>query len=141
MAAGALSVAQVVGIPAGLRLALEASASGWAVRHRKARVDHDLASTQGRFADHKHLYKDRLLSSLVIPFFVRGQVAGTDPQAAGQMRVRALAPLAELTTYQSRLNALTSGQGRYTVALSHYEAVPPQVQQLLTSQHRLAPDD
>lgn len=61
----------------GLRLALEASASGWAVRHRKARVDHDLASTQGRFADHKHLYKDRLLSSLVIPFFVRGQVAGT----------------------------------------------------------------
>ena len=71
----------------------------------------------------------------------RGQVAGTDPQAAGQMRVRALAPLAELTTYQSRLNALTSGQGRYTVALSHYEAVPPQVQQLLTSQHRLAPDD
>lgn len=61
----------------GQRLALEASASGWAVRHRKTRVDHDLASTQGRFADHKHLYKDRLQSSLVVPFFVRGQVGGT----------------------------------------------------------------
>ncbi|MFO0774672.1 MAG: ATP-binding protein [Nitrospiraceae bacterium] len=61
----------------GQRLALEASASGWAVRHRKSRVDHDLASTQGRFADHKHLYKDRLHSSLVVPFFVRGQVGGT----------------------------------------------------------------
>lgn len=61
----------------GQRLALEASASGWAVRHRKPRVDHDLASTQGRFADHKHLYKDRLHSSLVVPFFVRGQVGGT----------------------------------------------------------------
>ena len=31
--------------------------------------------------------------------------------------------------YQSRLNAMTSGQGRYTIELSHYEAVPPAVQQ------------
>jgi signal transduction histidine kinase len=61
----------------GVRLALDASASGWAVRHRKTRVDHDLASTQGRFLDHKHLYKDRFKSCLVVPFFVRGQVGGT----------------------------------------------------------------
>lgn len=61
----------------GQRLMLDSSAAGWAVRHRKPRVDHDLASTQGRFLDHKHLYKDRFLSSLVIPFFVRGQVGGT----------------------------------------------------------------
>jgi signal transduction histidine kinase len=61
----------------GNRLALDASAAGWAVRHRKPRVDHDLASTQGRFLDHKHLYKDRFQSSLVLPFFLRGQVGGT----------------------------------------------------------------
>jgi signal transduction histidine kinase len=61
----------------GHRLALDASAAGWAVRHRKPRVDHDLASTQGRFLDHKHLYKDRFQSSLVVPFFLRGQVGGT----------------------------------------------------------------
>ncbi len=61
----------------GHRLALDSSASGWAVRHRKPRVDHDLASTQGRFLDHKYLFKDRILSSLVVPFFVRGQVGGT----------------------------------------------------------------
>src|SRR6185503_14155604 len=61
----------------GHRLALDSSASGWAVRHRKPRVDHDLASTQGRFLDHKYLFKDRLHSSLVVPFFVRGQVGGT----------------------------------------------------------------
>ena len=61
----------------GQRLALDNSAAGWAVRHRKPRVDHDLASTQGRFLDHKHLFKDRYLSSLVVPFFVRGQVGGT----------------------------------------------------------------
>lgn len=62
---------------AGQRLTLDSSASGWAVRHRKPRVDHDLASTQGRFLDHKHLYKDRYVSALVVPFFVRGQVGGT----------------------------------------------------------------
>lgn len=61
----------------GQRLALDASASGWAVRHRKPRVDNDLASTQGRFQDHKQLYKDRFLSAMVVPFFVRGQVGGT----------------------------------------------------------------
>ncbi|WP_447973524.1 ATP-binding protein [Nitrospira sp. Kam-Ns4a] len=64
-------------LKAGQRLGLEASASGWAVRHRKTRVDHDLASTQGRFIDHKHLYRDRYQSALVVPFFVRGQVGGT----------------------------------------------------------------
>jgi signal transduction histidine kinase len=64
-------------LKASQRLTLETSASGWTVRHRKPRVDHDLASTQGRFQDHKHLYKDRYLSALVIPFFIRGQVGGT----------------------------------------------------------------
>jgi signal transduction histidine kinase len=40
-------------------------------------LDNDLASTQGRFQDHKPLYKDRFHSSLVVPFFMRGQVGGT----------------------------------------------------------------
>ncbi len=61
----------------GHRLALDSSAAGWAIRHRKPRVDHDLASTQGRFLDHKQLFKDRFQSSLALPFFVRGQVGGT----------------------------------------------------------------
>ena len=39
-------------------------------------------------------------------------------------------------SYQSRLNAMTGGQGRYTLALSHYEAVPPAVQQQLMAQRR-----
>lgn len=60
----------------GLRLALDASAAGWAIRHRKARVDQDLASTQGRFLDYKPLYKDHYACALVVPFFVRGQVGG-----------------------------------------------------------------
>jgi signal transduction histidine kinase len=61
----------------GLRLAFDSSAAGWAIRHRKARVDLDLASTQGRFLDHKPLYKEQYACALVVPFFVRGQVGGT----------------------------------------------------------------
>jgi elongation factor G len=70
----------------------------------------------------------------------RGQVAGTEAQAGGQMLIRALAPLAELVNWQTRLNALTAGQGRYSLALSHFEAVPPNVQAQLTAGHKLAED-
>jgi signal transduction histidine kinase len=83
----------------GQRLPLDSSAAGWAVRHRKPRVDHDLASTQGRFLDHKHLFKDRFQSSLVVPFFVRGQVGGTltlsskEPQRYQTTDARTLEPI------------------------------------------------
>ena len=66
----------------------------------------------------------------------RGQVSGTRSATAGTLYVLGQAPLAELANYQLRLNAMTGGQGRYTLALSHYEAVPPTVQQQLVSQHR-----
>ncbi len=71
----------------------------------------------------------------------RGLVNGTTNGAPGTMVVRGLAPLSELTGYQMRLNALTSGQGRYTVELSHYEAVPPAVQSQLMAQHKTPDDD
>ena len=61
----------------GQQLSLDDSASGWSVRHRKARSDNNLASTQGRFHDYKQIYKDKFSSTIVIPFFVRGRVAGT----------------------------------------------------------------
>jgi signal transduction histidine kinase len=61
----------------GQHLSLNDSASGWSVRHRKARSDNNLASTQGRFHDYKQLFKDKFVSTIVVPFFVRGRVAGT----------------------------------------------------------------
>jgi signal transduction histidine kinase len=61
----------------GQHLSLDDSASGWSVRHRKARSDNNLASTQGRFHDYRQLYKDKFTSTIVVPFFVRGRVAGT----------------------------------------------------------------
>jgi elongation factor G len=71
----------------------------------------------------------------------RGQVNGSANAAGGQMVIQALAPMAELTGYQSRLNALTSGQGRYSVSLSHYDPVPPSVQQQLMGQFRVRDED
>jgi elongation factor G len=71
----------------------------------------------------------------------RGLVSGTANAAAGSMTIKGQAPLSELAGYQSRLNAMTQGQGRYTIELSHYEAVPPTVQQQLTSAHKVRDDD
>lgn len=67
----------------------------------------------------------------------RGQVSGTRGDAAGALTVLAMAPLSELASYQSRLNSLTGGQGRYTIEFSHYEQVPPNVQAQLASQYKL----
>ncbi len=67
----------------------------------------------------------------------RGQVSGTQSASAGSLTVVAQAPLSELSSYQTRLNSLTGGQGRYTIAFSHYEPVPPNVQQNLASQYKI----
>ncbi|MES2481088.1 MAG: elongation factor G [Pseudomonadota bacterium] len=71
----------------------------------------------------------------------RGQVNGSDHVGAGQVVVRGQAPLSELAGYQLRLNAMTSGQGHYTLALSHYDAVPPGVQQQLVGQFHVREED
>jgi elongation factor G len=71
----------------------------------------------------------------------RGQIGGTSNGAPGWMTVRGQAPLAELANYQSRLNAMTSGQGRYTLEFSHYDPVPPTVQQQLVGQYKVKDED
>jgi len=59
--------------------------------------------------------------------------------------IKALVPLAELENYPHRLKAQTSGEGLYTLELSHYEPAPPKLQQELTTaftrQTREAHDD
>jgi elongation factor G len=55
--------------------------------------------------------------------------------------IRGQVPLAELAGYQSRLNAMTAGQGRYSLALSHYDPVPPAVQAQLTSQYKVKEEE
>jgi len=71
----------------------------------------------------------------------RGQVNGTSAMQAGSMTVSRQVPLSELNGYQARLNGMTGGQGRYTIELSHYEAVPPSIQTQLSSQYRIKDEE
>jgi len=71
----------------------------------------------------------------------RGQVTGTEPRGTESMAITGQVPLSELTDYQSRLRSMTGGHGSYTLEYSHYAAVPPQVQQQLTSQYKRAADE
>ena len=71
----------------------------------------------------------------------RGQVNGTQALAGGAFVVNGQVPLSELANYQARLNGMTGGQGRYTLELSHYEAVPLSAQAALTSQYQVKDDD
>ncbi|MDB6092142.1 MAG: fusA 1, partial [Gammaproteobacteria bacterium] len=50
--------------------------------------------------------------------------------------LRALVPLAEISEYQSRLKALTGGEGAYIMELSHYDPVPARRQQQLVQAWR-----
>jgi elongation factor G len=71
----------------------------------------------------------------------RGQVNGTHAVPGGGMTVSGQVPLSELNNYQARLNGMTGGQGRYTLELSHYDPVPPSVQQQLMGQFKVGDDD
>jgi elongation factor G len=71
----------------------------------------------------------------------RGQVNGTRTAVPGSLIVQGLAPLAELTSYQTRLNAMTAGQGRYTLLLSHYEGVPPNTQAALVGAYKAGDEE
>src|SRR5207302_5325352 len=61
----------------GQTLTLEGSAAGWVIRHKKPRVDRDLASTQGRFLDYKELYKDKFKTAMVLPLKKGQDLIGT----------------------------------------------------------------
>ena len=67
--------------------------------------------------------------------------AGDGWTAATHRVVRGQAPLSELMSYQLRLNALTSGAGSYTLALSHYEPVPPAVQKALVAGFKVGEEE
>ncbi|MGR8930941.1 MAG: elongation factor G [Gammaproteobacteria bacterium] len=71
----------------------------------------------------------------------RGHITGTDTRSQGRIVIDGKVPLAELTDYQSRLNALTSGRGHYVIELSHYAAVPPHIQQQLTTGYKIREED
>ena len=58
----------------------------------------------------------------------RGRVMGQDMLPGNFVVIKAQVPLAEVAQYNSQLKSVTGGRGSYGMSLSHYEAVPPNVQ-------------
>src|SRR6185295_6446032 len=66
----------------------------------------------------------------------RGHVTGTDNAGGEHTTIKGLAPLSELSDYQTRLKSVTGGQGSYSIDFSHYAPVPPHTQAQLVSKHK-----
>ena len=71
----------------------------------------------------------------------RGRVLGSDAAAMGQIAIDGEVPLAELEGYESRLKSLTGGEGTYSIELSHYEAVPANIQKQLQDAYQRSETD
>lgn len=65
----------------------------------------------------------------------RGRVQGQEMLPGNFIVVKAQVPLSEVTQYNSQLKSVTSGRGSYSMSLSHYEPVPPNVQQQIIAQY------
>ncbi|KPK76792.1 MAG: hypothetical protein AMJ79_05385 [Phycisphaerae bacterium SM23_30] len=68
----------------------------------------------------------------------RGRVQGQDMLPGGMAAIRAQVPLAELQQYNSQLKSVTGGQGSYSMELSHYEPVPPNIAQQIIAKKKAA---
>ncbi len=66
----------------------------------------------------------------------RGRVQGQEMLPGNMMVIKAKVPLAEVANYNSQLKSVTGGQGDYSMELSHYEVVPPNVQQQIVAQYQ-----
>jgi elongation factor G len=66
-----------------------------------------------------------------------GRVQGSDAAGGGMQTVNAEVPLREVTTYARTLSSMTGGQGSYSMEFSHYEAMPPNVQQEIMAKSKV----
>jgi elongation factor G len=66
----------------------------------------------------------------------RSRITGTELLPGSVAVIRASAPLAELTQYDSQLRSATGGQGSFVMEFSHYDPVPPAVQAKISAQYK-----
>jgi elongation factor G len=64
---------------------------------------------------------------------MRGRISNQSMLGATQALIEAQAPLVELRDYHHKLKSHTAGEGSYTLEFSHYEAVPPRLQNELVT--------
>jgi len=66
----------------------------------------------------------------------RGTIQGQDMLPGDQACIKATVPLAEVANYASQLKSVTGGQGSFVMELSHYDVVPPNVQQQIMAAYK-----
>jgi elongation factor G len=66
----------------------------------------------------------------------RGRISGSESKTRGRIAIDGEVPLAELNGYDQRLKAITGGEGTYSIELSHYEAVPGNIQKQLADAYQ-----
>jgi elongation factor G len=64
----------------------------------------------------------------------RGKISGMEREGRFQV-IRAKVPQKELYRYATALRSMTQGRGMATQAFSHYEEVPPEIQQKLVAEY------
>jgi elongation factor G len=71
----------------------------------------------------------------------RGRVIGQDMLPGNFIVIKAQVPLSEVSQYSSQLKSVTGGRGSFSMTLSHYEPVPPNVQQQIVALYGKKKDD
>lgn len=66
----------------------------------------------------------------------RGRILGQEVLPGGMVVIKAQVPLAEVMQYNSQLRSITGGQGSYTMEFSHYDIVPPNIQEEIVRQYK-----
>jgi elongation factor G len=63
----------------------------------------------------------------------RGKLQGME-QKANMRIIKAVVPMAEMLDFEPTLTSITGGRGSFLMEFSHYEEVPPQVQQKIIAE-------
>ena len=70
-----------------------------------------------------------------------GRVLGSDSAGGNLQTVHAEVPLRSVTTYARTLSSMTGGQGSYSMEFSHYDVMPPNVQQEIIAKAKLEEEE
>jgi len=71
----------------------------------------------------------------------RARVENQESLPGDLAMIAAKAPLAEVAKYAAQLGSITQGQGAYTMSFSHYDVVPPNVQQQIVAKAKVQEED
>ncbi len=70
-----------------------------------------------------------------------GRISGSESAGGAFTTVHAVVPLREVTTYARALSSMTGGMGSYSMEFSHYDFMPPNVQQDVISKAGVKKDE